>query len=163
MKLFRKHASTLLPLFALIASSTALADFDTNISTGLTLKGPGLAVHGYDVVAYFTEGRPTHGSAKFSTVYDDATYRFATAAHLKTFEKNPGKYLPQFGGYCAYGVSVGAKFDGDPQVWRIVNGKLYLNLNKDIQKTWFKDIPGNIKKAHKNWVEIASKSPAELS
>ncbi len=122
-------------------------------------KGPGLAVRGYDVVAYFTDGRPTRGRAKFSTVYQEATYRFTSTEHLRAFEKNPDKYVPQFGGYCAFGVSVGAKIDGDPRVWKFVNGKLYLNVNEDIKKTWGKDIPGNIKKARKNWVEIERSKP----
>ena len=122
-------------------------------------KGPGLAARGYDVVAYFTDGRPTRGRTKFSTVYKEATYRFASTEHLQAFEKNPDKYVPQFGGYCAFGVSVGAKIDGDPRVWKFVNGKLYLNVNEDIKKTWEKDIPGNIKKARKNWVEIERSKP----
>lgn len=153
----------LVTFFALLTASGAMAAAETNISSGLTLKGSGLAVHGYDVVAYFTEGKPTVGRAKFSTVYKDATYRFASKAHLRTFEKEPERYVPQYGGYCAYGVSVGAKFDGDPHLWRIVGGKLYLNLNDDIQHTWQKDIPGNIRKADGHWVQIASKTPEELS
>ena len=102
------------------------------------------------------------GSAKFATVYNDATYRFANRANLAAFEANPEKYAPAYGGYCAYGVSVGAKFDGDPRFWEIVDGKLYLNLNQDIQQTWVEDIPGNIEKADDNWTEIALKAPSEL-
>ncbi len=123
----------------------------------------GLAVHGYDVVAYFTKGQPTRGRAKYSTVYKDATYRFVSGEHLKAFKKNPDRYVPQFGGYCAYGVAVGAKFHGDPHLWRIVEGRLYLNLNKDVQAAWEKDIPGYIKKANRNWTKIASKTPEKLS
>ena len=120
-------------------------------------------VHGYDVVAYFTQNQPTLGRAKHSTVYKDATYRFASEEHLDAFEDDPEKYLPQYGGYCAYGVAVGAKFDGDPHLWRIVDGKLYLNLNEDVQKTWERNIPGYIKKADRNWTKIAGKTPEELS
>ena len=72
------------------------------------------------------------GNAKFAIVLGEATYRFATAAHLETFKANPDKYIPAYGGYCAYGVSVGAKFDGDPRYWKIVDGKLYLNLDQNI-------------------------------
>ena len=158
----RKHSGVFAGLFMLIASGTAFADFETNVSDGLTLKGSGLAAHGYDVVAYFTDAKAVVGNAKFSTVYEEATYRFANAEHLALFEKTPAKYVPQFGGYCAYGVSVGAKFDGDPRVWRIVDGKLYFNLNEDIRDLWIQDIPGNIKKANANWRKIAHKSPAEL-
>ena len=147
----------------LVWENTAHAGPETNVSSGFTLKGPGLAVHGYDVVAYFTKGEPTIGRAKYSTVYKDATYRFASEAHLEAFEQDPEKYRPQYGGYCAYGVAVGAKFDGDPLLWRIVDGKLYLNLNEEIQATWEKDIPGHIRDADGNWTKIARKTPQELS
>ncbi len=163
MKLVRKFAAALAVLLGISVASVAMANVETNISSGLTIKGSGLAVHGYDVVAYFTVGQPTRGRAKHSTVYEGATYRFASAEHLNAFEKDPDSYLPQYGGYCAFGVSVGAKFDGDPLLWRIVDGKLYLNLNEDIQKAWQKDISGNIKKANRNWMKIASKTPQELS
>jgi len=150
-------------LTGLVAASVAGANNATNVSHGLTAKGYGLAVHGYDVVAYFTKGRPTIGRAKFSAVHNEATYRFASEDHLKTFTDNPEKYLPQYGGYCAYGVAVGAKFDGDPHQWRIVAGKLYLNLNPEVQKLWRSDIPGFIKKADRNWSKIATKTPDDLS
>ena len=163
MNRFRMFVIASLALFGVLAAGSAMAAAETNVSSGFTAKGAGLAVHGYDVVAYFTEGAPTIGNAKYSTVYKNATYRFASKGNLKAFEKDPERYMPQYGGYCAYGVSVGAKFDGDPHLWRIVEGKLYLNLNDDIQRTWQKDIPGNIKKADGHWVRIASKSPEELS
>ena len=154
---------TLLSTVSISAQATSPADLNDLESSGLTGKGPGLAVHGYDVVAYFTEGQPTRGRAKYSTVYNDATYRFASESHLDAFEDDPEKYLPQYGGYCAYGVAVGAKFDGDPHLWRVVAGKLYLNLNEDVQAAWEKDIPGYIKKADRNWTRIASKTPEQLS
>ena len=78
------------------------------------------------------------------------------------FEANPEKYIPVYGGYCAYGVAVGKKFIADPEVWRIGNGKLYLNLDTDIQNKWLKDIPGYIKKADSNWMNIKNKTPFEL-
>lgn len=133
-----------------------------NTSQGLTLAGPPLAIRGYDAVAYFTDGRPTLGSAEFSVAHDGATYRFASKANLKTFKKSPDRYAPQFGGFCAFGVSVGAKFDGDPTLWKIVDGKLYLNLNQDIQGNWLKDLDGNIRKADSNWSKIRDVAPASL-
>ena len=78
------------------------------------------------------------------------------------FEANPEKYIPVYGGYCAYGVAVGKKFIADPEIWRIENGKLYLNLDTDIQKKWLKDIPGYIDKANSNWMKIRNKTPFEL-
>lgn len=120
----------------------------TNITSGKVLvdgkPAPGLAVHGYDVVAYFNAAAPTIGEEQFSTVHDNATYRFASKDNLDAFKANPARYMPQFGGYCAFGVSVNAKFDGDPKVWRIVDDKLYLNLSPGIQQEWVKDIPGKM-------------------
>ena len=159
----RKFVAASAVIVSLFATGVANAGTETNVSSGLTTKGPGLAVHGYDVVAYFEQGQPRVGPAKYSTVYNGATYRFSGKQNLDAFEAHPAKYVPQYGGYCAYGVAVGAKFDGDPRLWRIVNGKLYLNLNEDIQETWEKDIPGHIQEADRNWQSIASRTPEELS
>jgi len=153
-----------LALVALAAApSSALAVAEINLAPGKTLLGPGVAVHGYDPVAYFTQGKPVHGSAEFSKVHNNATYRFANAENLKTFEADPDRYVPVYGGFCAFGVSVGAKFDGDPRYWKIVDGKLYLNLNEDIQKTWLEDVSGNIKKANEAWKRIEHLNPEQLS
>ena len=159
------------PLIALAAvvtlmvglSTVALAGVDVNTTRGLTLAGRGLALRGYDPVAYFTAGKPVMGQARYATTHNEATYRFSSKANLKAFKSNPERYVPQYGGFCAYGVSVGAKFDGDPHLWRIVDDKLYLNLNPKIQKLWEKDIPGNIIKADENWLVIQHKTPADLS
>lgn len=135
----------------------------TNVSSGKVLvdgkPAPGLALHGYDATAYFNGGAPMLGEEQFSAVHDGATYRFASKANLDAFNANPARYTPQFGGFCAFGASVNAKFDGDPKVWRIVDDKLYLNLSPGIQQEWFKDIPGNIVKATKNWITLADKAP----
>jgi hypothetical protein len=84
-----------------------------------------------------------------------------TTSSLQAFKAHPERYVPQYGGFCAFGVSVGAKFDGDPQLWKIVDGKLYLNLNPDIQEQWEKDIPSHIGKADKHWPAIKDTTPAE--
>ncbi|MGE0204803.1 MAG: YHS domain-containing (seleno)protein [Hyphomicrobiaceae bacterium] len=156
-----------LALAGLIATSgQAAAGPEVNTATGAVLvtgkPAPGLAVHGFDVVAYFTEQRPVQGDAKFAHVHKEATYRFATEANLAAFKANPTKYAPAYGGYCAYGVSVGAKFDGDPRYWKIVDGKLYLNLDAGIQAAWLKDVPGAIRKADVIWPKLAGKLPSEI-
>jgi YHS domain-containing protein len=160
----RKHllALPLVAAFGLALAAPALAVDEVNVSTGATIAGPGLAVHGHDVVAYFTDGAPTLGSAEFSAVYEDATYRFASEENLDAFEADPAKYVPAYGGFCAYGVAVGKKFDGDPRFWKVVDGRLYLNLNRDIQATWTEDIPGNIVEANANWAEIRSVAVGDL-
>jgi hypothetical protein len=119
-------------------------------------------VLGYDLVAYHTEGKPVRGDGNNLVVIDDVTYLFANEVNKKTFEANPNKYLPAFGGYCAFGASVGKKFVGDPEVWKIVDGILYLNLDRNIQKMWFEDISGNIVKAEQNWPQIKDKAPSDL-
>ena len=112
------------------------------------------AVDGYDPVSYFTDGKPVEGSDKFETKYKGATWRFTSAEHRDAFIANPGKYAPQYGGYCAWAVSQGYTAKGDPQHWRIVDGKLYLNYNADVQKKWAADIPGHIKEADGNWPKV---------
>ncbi|MFA5949431.1 MAG: YHS domain-containing (seleno)protein [Hyphomicrobium sp.] len=147
-------------------SLPALAGPEVNTATGAVLvdgkPAPGLAVHGYDVVAYFKDAKPVQGEAKFAAKHGDATYRFSSQENLDEFKANPAKYEPAYGGYCAYGVAVGAKFDGDPRYWKVVDGKLYLNLSSDIQETWNKDIASNVKKADGNWPKLASKLPSEI-
>lgn len=120
------------------------------------------AVQGYDLVSYHTTGKPLPGTGMHTAEHDGETYLFVSKAHKKAFENNPQKYIPAYGGYCAYGVAVGKKFVGDPTVWELVNGKLYLNLNKEIQGTWAKDIKGNISKANKSWGKIKNKDASTL-
>jgi YHS domain-containing protein len=120
------------------------------------------AVQGYDVVSYQTGKRPVRGNGHYVAYHDGATYQFSSEENQKLFEKNPGKYVPAFNGFCAFGVSVGKKFIGDPEVWRIVDGKLYLNLDTTIQSEWLKDVPGRIETANANWRDIQDKSPQEL-
>lgn len=119
-------------------------------------------INGYDAVAYFTEGKPIRGNGHHVAVFDGVTYLFASEENKKKFEANPEKYIPAYGGYCAYGVSVEKKFVGDPEVWKIVDGKLYLNLDTEIQSQWEKDVPGHIRKAEANWPKIKDTSPSDL-
>lgn len=121
-----------------------------------------LAVQGYDVVSYQEGKRPVRGSGNLTSTKNGATYQFSSKANLKAFNKNPEKYIPAYGGYCAFGVGVGKKFIGDPEVWRVVDGTLYLNLDTKVQDRWLKDVKGQIKKADTNWVKIKDKAPSSL-
>ena len=112
------------------------------------------AMGGYDVVAYFTAGRPTPGLDEFKTEWKGATWKFSSAANLAKFRANPAAYAPQYGGYCAWAVSQGYTAKGDPQHWKIVGGKLYLNYNSEVQTKWNKDIPGFIRKGDSNWPTV---------
>ncbi len=117
----------------------------------------GLAIKGYDPVAYFTAGRPVEGDSDFEFEWRDATWRFASAENRDLFAANPEKYAPQYGGFCAWAVSQGKTAPIDPDAWRIVDGKLYLNYSAKVQKTWESDIPGFIKQADANWPKLRDK------
>lgn len=151
-----------LTLFGAVTPLAAHAADELNVSKGATLAGPGLAAHGYDVVAFFTDGKAEIGSDKYAVAHAGGTYRFVSQAHLDAFKADPAKYEPAYGGFCAYGVALGKKFDGDPRYWKIVGGKLYLNLNEDIQAEWSKDIPVNLAKAETNWGRIIATPVAAL-
>jgi len=117
----------------------------------------GVAIEGYDPVAYFTMDKPVKGSEQFVHRWQGAEWRFANQEHLDLFKANPEKYAPQYGGYCAYAVSKNSTASIDPDSWKIVDGKLYLNYSKRIQRRWEKDIPGYIAKADKNWPGLIDK------
>ena len=117
----------------------------------------GVAIKGYDPVAYFTDSKPVKGESEFAIDWNGASWRFASAAHRDAFKAAPEKYAPQFGGYCAWAVSQGRTAGIDPAAWKIVNGKLYRNYSLEIQKKWESDIPGNIVKAEANWPGVLKK------
>lgn len=117
----------------------------------------GLAIDGYDPVAYFVESRPVRGLADFEYEWNGARYRFATAANRERFAQEPARYLPQYGGFCAFAVSRGYTADIDPEAWSVVNGRLYLNYSRRVQRMWQEDVPGNIKKADGNWPKLMDK------
>jgi YHS domain-containing protein len=116
-----------------------------------------LALDGYDAVAYFKTAKPAKGSAQHVVTWNGAAWQFASAENKAAFEASPQAYAPQYGGYCAWAVSEGYTAKGDPNVWRIVDGKLYVNYNASVQKGWEKDIPGRIAKGDKNWPVVLSK------
>lgn len=142
---------------ALLASSASFAaDIDINANSN------DVAIQGYDPVAYFTEATPTKGSAQYTATYKNAIYQFSSEQNRDLFRADPSKYAPQYGGFCAFGVTKGRKFDTDPMAWRVVDGKLYLNLNKDVQKLWVEDIPGYITNANDTWPTIKTFSDETL-
>lgn len=119
----------------------------------------GVAINGYDAVAYFSDHKPVKGTAKYTATYQGATFHFASAAHRDVFIKSPEHYAPQYGGYCAFGTAQGHKAPTEPQAFTVVDDKLYLNYNDDVRKTWRTDVRGNIKKANDNWASV-KKQPA---
>lgn len=133
---------------ATTASLPALAGKDPIYSDG------GAAASGYDVVAYFTESRPVQGSAAHTAEYQGATWRFASAANRDAFEADPARYAPQYGGYCAYAVSQGYTAKTEPDAWKIVDDKLYLNYNRSVQKRWEGNQSNFITEANANWPKV---------
>ncbi len=140
-------------LFVALSLSPAQAQ-QAPVHTGLLSR---VAVGGYDPVAYFTDGRPVRGLAEHRITHQGYEYRFASAEHLAAFRANPSRYLPQYGGYCAWAVSQGYTAAGNPRNWRIVDGKLYLNYNDEIQQRWERDIPGFIRAGDANWPRVLSR------
>lgn len=117
----------------------------------------GLALKGYDAVAYFVDGRAVRGNAAFQHVVDGVTYRFASAAHRDRFAQEPQRFLPQYGGFCAWAVSRGYTADTDPLAWRIVDGRLFLNYDRSVQRQWEGDVKGNVAKGDANWPGLSRK------
>lgn len=150
---------------ALVASAlvpnTARA-YDENSTNAVNVDASGLALKGHDPVAYFTAARATPGLSQFTASFAGATYRFASAANRDAFVASPAQYVPAYGGFCAMGVALEKKLDVDPQAWRVVDGRLYLNVNKDVQKRWLDDVPGNIATAEKNWPRLKDRVPKSL-
>ncbi|WIV97286.1 YHS domain-containing (seleno)protein [Kinneretia aquatilis] len=149
-------------LTAGLAPSAAFA-YDENSAAVVNVDSKGVGLRGHDPVAYHTVGAPTAGKAEFSAKHKGVTYLFASAANRDAFNANPDKYEPAYGGFCAMGVALEKKLDGDPAAWKLVDGKLHLNVNKDVQKKWLEDVPGNNKKADANWPSIKAKTPKSLA
>lgn len=112
------------------------------------------AIRGYDPVAYFKQNKPVKGSKSLHTTWQGAEWHFSNQANLLAFQADPEKYAPQYGGYCAYGVSQGYTPEIDPAAYKVLNGKLYLNLSPLVLKKWKKDIPTYVRDADQNWPEL---------
>lgn len=115
------------------------------------------AIRGYDPVAYFTEGKPVKGVKDFTYQWNGANWYFSSKTNLDSFSKNPEKYAPQYGGYCAYGCSEGHKAPTDPNAWTIIDGKLYFNYNLKVKEMWVKNTSERIAQADKIWPTIKDK------
>lgn len=117
----------------------------------------GKAIRGYDPVAYFTESKPVKGNEQLVYKWNNANWYFSSQENLDRFKANPEKYAPQYGGYCAYGLSNGYKAPTDADAWTIENGKLYLNYNTEVRDMWNKDRKERVEKADKNWPQVKDK------
>jgi len=138
-------------LTLLSATAFVLSAGPTLAQQSVVFTKKGLAIGGYDPVAYFLEAKPVKGMAEFTSLHDGANFQFSSAANKALFDADPGSYAPQYGGYCAYAVANGYTAKTEPDAWSIHDGKLYLNYSKGVRRTWKKDIPGYISKADTNW------------
>ena len=151
-----------LALIAAVSITPAWAADEHNTVPGLTAVGAPLGLHGVDPVAFIDLGNRIEGTAEFTAVHDGVAYYFATEDNLDAFEDEPEKYVPENGGFCTYGVSVGKKFDGDPRYAAVDNGKLYVFLNEEVFRLFQEDRAGTIAKAEENWKEIQHIAASDL-
>lgn len=152
MTMFKKFASAAVALAIVSAVSPATAIAKPTY-TGLFGN---VAAGGYDVTSYFVgNGTPKKGSKTFTVNYNGATYQFASKANADLFKATPAKFAPQYGGYCSWAMANGYKAPGDPEYYKVVDGKLYLNYDKSVQDKWNKNIPTFIKKANVEWQNIS--------
>jgi len=147
MRLIRLFIATL-ALLTISHAAAAAPAINTLEKKGLFgYEHNGIAIRGYDTVAYFTQSKPVEGKDEFSTEWSDAIWKFSSQEHLDLFVQNPDKYAPQYGGYCAYGVALMNLVKIEPEQWTIIDDKLYLNFNKKLNNKWKKDTAGYIKTA----------------
>lgn len=143
-------------LLLLVCLATSVAAFGQTKALQ-NLDKQGVAIQGYDPVAFFTQGKPVKGQSQYESTYKGAKYQFASAEDKATFDANPAKYEPQFGGYCAYAVSEGHTAPVKIEAFMIVNGRLLMQYDLDVKKTFEKDPQGRLAKADKNWPGIVNK------
>lgn len=153
-----------------LSAALALAAAGAAFAGPQYTDGSGFAVSGFDPVAYFdktqapvgqSQPAPTPGKASITAEWNGAVFAFASEENRAKFVANPAAYAPQYDGHCAFGVAKGGKVPGDPQLWRIVDGKLYLNLQKTVAEMWEADIPGNLTASEANWPGLESKAASD--
>ncbi|MTI44232.1 YHS domain-containing protein [Roseibium hamelinense] len=156
MNPFLKTGLSALALTVAVFSAPAFADEIT------TFVKDGAAIGGTDPVAYFTEGKPVAGSNDYTFEYDDVTWKFSSAENRDKFAADPAKYAPQYGGYCAFGLSKGFKVPVVPEAWKIVDGKLYLNNSLAVQKRFESNQSELINHADLNWDVVKETKPEDI-
>ena len=141
-----------------LIAALAFAAFATAAFAGDFYEKDGVAIRGYDPVAYFTDKKPVRGLPAHKSEFRGSTFHFASAASRDAFSADPARYAPQYNGFCAFGVAGGYKASIDPAAFTVVDGKLYLNYNAGVQKQWRADVPGFIAKADRNWPQVAKQT-----
>jgi YHS domain-containing protein len=150
-----RRQSALSSLTACIAVVAATLLFVSSAWAGEFFEKNGAALRGFDPVAYFKDGKPVKGLPEHKAEYKGSTFLFSTQINRGDFVADPAKYAPQYGGYCAFGAAGGYKAATDPAAFTVIDGKLYLNYNGEVQKQWRADVPGFVTKADKNWPTVS--------
>jgi YHS domain-containing protein len=150
-----KFAQWIAP-FLIVAAAQALADFEVQKDVN------DVALAGHDPVAYFTENKAVEGKPKFTAVHEGVIYRFRSEENRDTFKADPKKYLPAYGGYCAYGMTFGQKFPVNGKGFRIENGRLFVNKDEQVHTEWEEDIPKHIQEGESFWPKVVDKDPKDL-
>ncbi|HEV2763384.1 MAG TPA: YHS domain-containing (seleno)protein [Pyrinomonadaceae bacterium] len=152
-----------LPVVALIiAIAAAVGAFSMMRAQGVqpvNKTAAGLALRGYDAVAYFREGRAVEGRAEFEHSWNGARWLFASGSNRDAFAREPEAFAPQYGGYCSYAVAHGYTADGDPLAWKVMGGKLYLNYSVEVRQIWEQDITGHVRRGDLNWPRFLEHKP----
>lgn len=149
-----------LGLIVFISIGAVLAACSTSeTGVGINTNKDGVALRGFDAVAYFAVDNAVKGDGKYEYVWNGAKWLFSSEENMKKFQANPEAYAPQFGGYCSFAVSEGYTADGDPEAWKVVDGKLYLNYNKEVKAKWEQNQSERIQKGSANWQEFKTKKP----
>jgi hypothetical protein len=145
-----------------IGIATAIGAFNLRRGGGVepvNRDAAGVALRGYDAVAFFREGAAAEGSAEFAHEWNGARWLFKSAENRDAFAREPEAFAPQYGGYCSYAVAHGYTADADPRAWKIIGGKLYLNYNEEVRRLWEQDIPGFLQKSETNWPQFLKLRP----
>jgi YHS domain-containing protein len=154
-------------LFVIVGAGIAAAVwFGVNQTEGvkkINTTAENVAVKGFDTVAYFTEQTAVPGSPQYSFIWNGANWYFSSPENMEKFKAAPETYAPQFGGYCSFAVSKGYTADADPQAWKVVDGKLYLNYNQKVKEMWEAEQELRIRDAEKNWRDFQKKKPEHKS
>lgn len=162
MTILKLNPTALLVALNLAMATAVFAADEYNVSNGLTLGGNPLGMHGADVVSIFDSGAPKLGSADHTVTHDGIDYYFASADAKATFEANPEAYLPQFGGFCAFGIYAGSKLDGDARFADIIDGKLYLFVNQKVLDKFRENSETILEGAFEKWPSIRSVAVSDL-
>jgi hypothetical protein len=154
-----EHLNPLVRWSGTFAAAALLVSAQAAFAAEALYTKAGIAQSGHDAVAYFTESKARKGSEEFEYRWNGARWRFASAANRDAFSGSPEKYAPQYGGYCAYAVARNYTAPTDPEAWKVVDGKLYLNYDKKVRALWEKELPAAIARADRNWPGL-HKTPA---